>query len=171
MEFGRKYDSTRYSLAWALTFGFISFNIIAHANVACPACAAIFPLLILSSSLTTRTSLTSSTRLAFTLAISETKAAASSSASESLSLAPISESDEPGEVGAEPFFSTLDEVDNVRRGVTSADLGEARRACAEYPRENAKTEIAIGWRRAAGCKRGIRRNVTIHFEVSDHDPR
>lgn len=77
------------------TFGLTSFSIIAQASVACPACAAIFPLLIFRLSFTTSTIFTSSVRFARTLAMSEPSAAASSSASESESLASTTSESEP----------------------------------------------------------------------------
>ena len=71
-----------------LTLGFASRNVSHAAKVACPACAAIFPLLIFKLSFTTKTNLTSSSADAPTDPRSDVRAAASSSESESGSVAP-----------------------------------------------------------------------------------
>lgn len=85
-----------------LTLGFASFSIKAQANVACPACAAIFPFCIFKLSFTTNTNLTSSIADAETDLRSKDAAALSSSASESESVAPSASEEAEYGPSAEP---------------------------------------------------------------------
>jgi hypothetical protein len=90
-----------------LTLGFCSLTNNAHARVACPACAAIFPFDILRLSFTTNTSLISCIAVAFIEAILLRIASDSSSASDSVSVAPslTVSGDDAGDDGREREFA------------------------------------------------------------------